>query len=90
VINFKITPNYLKKLLIQAGFKNIQDISMKRFIEKIKNPSKIANPRLENIIIKFKKNKILNLSLKILISSLKKTKLYHPLIFTVEVSKKHD
>ena len=88
-INFKITPGYLKKLLKVTGFKNIQDISTERFLEKLKNPAKIANPGLENIVIKFKKNKILTLFLRIFVSSLRITKLYHPIIFTAEV-KKHD
>jgi ubiquinone/menaquinone biosynthesis C-methylase UbiE len=89
-INFKITPGYLKKLLKQVGFKDIQNIGVERFLKKIKNPSKIANPGLGEIIVKFKKNKILNLFLKIFISSLKITKLYYPIIFTAKAFKKYD
>jgi len=88
-INFKITPGYLKRLLKITGFKNVQNISIERFLEKLENPSKIANPGLENIVMKFKKNRVLSLFLKIFVSSLKITKLYHPVIFTAR-AKKYD
>ncbi|MBU2564048.1 class I SAM-dependent methyltransferase [Patescibacteria group bacterium] len=88
-LNFKITPNYLKSLLKNIGFKEIQNISMERFLKKIENPKEIANPGLEKIITKLKKNKLLNLFLGTLILFLKITKLYHPIIFTAKKSK-HD
>ncbi len=83
-VNFKITPNYLKKNLIRAGFSNIRDLSLKRFEEKIDKPELIMNPKAKKIMKKIKRNKLLYRLLKTSIPLLKILKIYHPLLLIAE------
>lgn len=86
-LNLKITPRWLIKKLRHSGFQDIKDLSTERFLGKINQPTTIANPGLDKIVLKLKKNKLTNFLLKIFIISLKISKLYHPLIFTARVKK---
>lgn len=79
-INFRITPNYLKRNLKKIGFIEIKDSSLQRFRRRLEKPELITDPKAKKTLIKIKKSAFLNLLTKLLIPFLKITKLYHPII----------
>ena len=83
-INFKITPKYLGNMLRQTGFSEIQDMSLRRFKERIDNPELINNPKPNTLLIKIKKHKILYSATKRILSLLSVYKIYHPIILIVK------
>jgi len=82
-VNFKITPNYLKKTLRRVGFSKIQNLSIERFKKRIDKPELINNPEAKKLMTKIKKHKFLYVFIKSLLPILKTSKLYHPIILVV-------
>lgn len=83
-VNLKITPGFLKKELIKAGFSKIQDLSVQRFKERLEKPELIADPKAKKTLNSIKKWKLTEIIFKFFMPFLKISKLYHPIILVAE------
>lgn len=79
-IHFDTTPGKLRKLLKKAGFNEVQDHSVARFMERIEKPELIDNPSIMKVAIVVS-NIVKRLRLMGLFKlTIEKLKMYHPIV----------